>query len=358
VKTRRQLQEFLNGLSTDLGLPGAVLSHRTGSAGPVSAAAGWSDIEAAEPMRTWHRLLGASIGKSFVGALCVKLSQAGVLGLDDKIGKWVGDRSWFGGLPGAQDITLKMLLNHSSGLQDHVYQPGYLEKRTRPEDPDWIVPHDDKIALVSGIPGRFAPGTGFNYTDTEYLIAGLIIERATGRVYYDLLRETLLEPFGLEFTSPSDRRRLTGLAAGYMSDNDPFRRSGMPNKVMQDGALLYHPGNEWTGGGVITNPQDLVVWAQRLFSGAVLGPEGTRQIMDAAIPEPLELPWRRYGLGAMEFEATGRLLYGHWGNMPGYSGLMCYAPTEDLAFALQVNTTVFNIHKAQDEIYAFLTGAG
>jgi len=357
VKTRQQLHEFLVALQVELGLTGAVLSHVAGSARPVSAAVGWADVETAEPMRTWHRLLGASIGKSFVGALCVKLSQSSVLGLDDKIGQWVGERPWFTGLPGAEDITLTMLLNHSSGLQDHIYQPGYLEMRTRPDDLDWMAPHDDKIALVSGIPGRFAPGTGFNYTDTEYLIAGLIIERATGRAYYDLLRETFLEPLDLEFTSPSDRRRLTGLAAGYMVENDPFQRSGMANKVMRDGVLLYHPGNEWTGGGVVSNPQDLVVWAQRLYSGAVLGAEGTQAIMDAAIPEPLDLPWRRYGLGAMEFESGGRLLYGHWGGMPGYSGLMCYAPTEDLAFALQVNATSFNVRKAQDEIYAFLAGA-
>lgn len=356
MKQSQDLRDFLSALRVQFGAPGAILAYCAGSERPVVAAAGLADVEAAEPMKRWNRLLGASIGKSFVGALCVKLHQAGVLGLDDKISRWVGERSWFPGLPGADEITLTMLLNHSSGLQDHIYQPGYLEQRTRADDPDWMAPHDDKIALVSGKPGRFAPGTGFNYTDTEYLIAGLIIERATGRVYYDLLRETFLEPLELEFTDPSDRRRLSGLAAGYMVDKDPFATSGMTNKVMRDGVLLYHPGNEWTGGGLVSNPQDLAVWAQRLFCGALLGEEAARMIVESAIPQPLDLPWRRYGLGAMTFESHGRALYGHWGNMPGYSGLMCYAPTEDLSFALQVNATAFDARGAQDRIYGFLTG--
>jgi D-alanyl-D-alanine carboxypeptidase len=349
------LQSFLSALLVDLGAAGAILAYAAGSASPVTAAAGLADVEAGERMRPWRRLLGASIGKSFVAALCVKLSGDGPLRLDEPISRWVGNRSWFAGLPGAPEITLRMLLNHSSGLQDHVYQPGYLEKRTRADDPDWIFPHDDKIALVSGKPGKFAPGTGFNYTDTEYLIAGLIIEQASGRSYYDLLQETFLDPLQLEFTSPSDRRRLAGLSAGYMAKNDPFQRAGMPSKVMRDGELLYHPGNEWTGGGLITNPQDLVVWARQLFSGALLGEEATREILGSTIAEPLDLPWRRYGLGAMEFESNGRPLYGHWGNMPGYSGLMIYAPTEDLAFALQVNSTLFDARASQDSIYRFLT---
>lgn len=348
------LSGFLQELVQDFRLPGAVLAFASGDAAPVVAAAGWADVEAQIPIQPNDRLLGASIGKSFVAALVVSLSQSGVVALDEPMARWVGERSWFASLPNAAQLTLRHLLSHSAGLQDHVYQPGYLENRTRPDDPDWIFPNDDKVALISGLEPLFPPGGGFRYTDTAYVVAGLVIEAATGRAYYDLLIETFLKPLNLSLTGPSNSRRLPGLVPGYMVEKDPFVRSGLPHKVMQEGVLLYNPGSEWTGGGLISNPQDLVRWARALYSGALLGEAAAREIVQPVYPQPLEMSWRRYGLGAMTFETELGLLYGHWGNMPGYSGIMVYAPQQQIAFSLQANCTAFETKRAQETIHRFL----
>jgi D-alanyl-D-alanine carboxypeptidase len=350
------LQRLVDELVTELALPGAVLSVGGEGERPMTVAAGFADIEVKTPMSPQNRLLGASIGKSFVAALCVRLAELGVLDLDAPVSRWVGSQPWFPGLANAPLLTVRRLLSHSAGIEDHVYQPGYLERRTRADDPDWIFPHEDKVALVSGRPALFAPGQGFRYTDTAYIIAGLVLDAAAGRPYYEMLQELFLRPLGLTLTAPSDRRVLEGLAAGYMSENDPFARSGMPRKVMEGGALRYNPGVEWTGGGLVTNPRDLVLWANALYSGRLLGEAGLRQVLTPGFDGPLTSAWTHYGLGAMIFEGDGGVLYGHWGNMPGYSGLMAYSPDLKVAFALQANCTVFPTKSAQDRIFASLRG--
>jgi D-alanyl-D-alanine carboxypeptidase len=216
------------------------------------AAAGWADLEAGTPMTPRARMPSASIGKTYVAAAAVALAREGVLDLDAPVSRWIGDRPWFARLPNRDAITLRHLLTHSAGLADHVHRERFaadLARRWR--EPDNPFPPEALVAYVLDLPPLFEAGTGWAYSDTGYILAGLVIEAATGRGWYEEITTRFLAPLDLTLTSPSDRRRLAGLVAGYTTTDNPF---GFPAKsVDAAGALAWHPGIEWTGGGWVNN---------------------------------------------------------------------------------------------------------
>jgi D-alanyl-D-alanine carboxypeptidase len=107
------------------------------------------------------------------------------------------------------------------------------------------------------------PGKGWSYSDTGYLLLGLIIEKATGKDFYEVVYHYFINPLRLENTSPSDRIDLEGLASGYLAPDNDF---GLPAKTTHTpGILMWHPGIEWTGGGFISNSQDLAKWFKLPF---------------------------------------------------------------------------------------------
>ena len=113
----------------------------------------------------------------------------------------------------------------------------------------------------------FPAGEGFAYGDTSYVLAGLAIERATGRSPFDQIEERFLEPQELRGIVPARTRRIPGLAAGYQLPVNPFL---LPAKTLEDGALRLPPMIESTAGGLAATPRDLVRWAAALFEGRAL----------------------------------------------------------------------------------------
>ena len=229
-----------------------------------------------------------------------------------------------------------MLLNHSSGIPDHIYTAGFVSAILRKRyfgDPRVPFSPEELIAIVLGRVPRFPAGGGFQYTDTGYILLGLTIERATGRNYYDLLRERILSPLQLVLTVPADRLAIPGLASGYHRWLSPI-----PNKVTDEkGALLFHPQTEWTGGGLATNPLDLVSWAQRLYEGRAFKWDYLEWLRGSRNP----IHGKRataYGVGLFVYPTPFGEAYGHTGWFPGYTGSMLYFPASQLAVAFQTNT--------------------
>ncbi len=329
---------FRAGLETIVareGLPGAVAAFWMGDCPVTVASAGFADVERRVPMGPDARFLSGSIGKSFVAALVLDLVHDGRLSLDDKIEKWLGTAPWFERLPNAHDVTVRMLLNHGSGIPDYVFSPRFVWAAVRKRyfgDPFVPFSPEQVIDLVLDRAPLFPAGQGYKYSDTGYILLGLVIERATGRRYYDLLRERILGPLGLELTSPADRIDIPGLASGYHR-----RMSPLPSKVAESGVLRFHPGTEWTGGGLATNPRDLAVWARTLYEGRAFD-WPYLALLDSS-PNPLHSKVARaYGIGFFVFATRHGAAYGHSGWFPGYRGSMLYFPTAHLAMAFQTNT--------------------
>ena len=287
-------------------------------------------------MTSTSRMLAASIGKSFVAATAALLADEDTLDLDAPIARWLGDRPWFGELPNREEITLRHLLTHRSGLPDHVHLEAFAEAvAQRWEESGNPFPPDALVQFVLGHTALFEPGDGWAYSDTGYILVGLIIEQATGRDYYELIRERFLTPLGLQDTSPSNSRHLPRLVAGYSSDN-PF---GWPAKsTVSDGTLAWHPGMEWTGGGLVSTSEDLAQWGAALFGGKALPEAALEQMLSADPVEPAQ-PDVRYGLGVAVYQKSRfGPVYGHGGWIPGYVSSLRYYADHGVAIAFQINT--------------------
>jgi D-alanyl-D-alanine carboxypeptidase len=327
-------QARLEALGRESGAPPGMVAAFALPEGRVGAAAtGWADREAEAPMTTETRSMSGSIGKTFVAAVTLGLVQEGALELDAKIETWVGDEPWFSRVPNAKDITLRMLLKHGSGIPDHVESWGHRRsvfwKLVTGDGASGFTPLENLEFVLDREP-HFPAGEGYAYTDTGYILLGLIIERVTGRRYYDLLQERILDPLQLERTSPSDQLRIPGLATGYFQPI-PFLP---PMRTLEDGVFRFNPASEWTGGGLATNPQDLVRWAKALFEGRAL----RGRYLDELVAEPNRKD-ADHGVGLSVFIYETRLgrALGHGGWFPGYTAKMLYFPKHRIAVALQCN---------------------
>lgn len=302
-----------------------------------SAAAGWADVERKEAMTVESRMLAASIGKTFVAATLVSLAREKAIDLDAPVADWLGQNSWFERLPNHRSMTLRHLLRHTSGLPDHVYLPAFIETVSR----QWSAPGnpftpDVLVSFVLDAEPLFPPGESWAYSDTGYVLIGLVIEAITDRACYDEIADRFLEPLGLKATTPSSLRTLPGLATGYVAADNPF---GLPPKTTdQNGVMVWHPGMEWTGGGLISTSRDLAHWGDALFRGHALPDEDLNTMLES-VPIGADTPGMHYGLG-IAIRQSGPLspVYGHGGWIPGYSSSLRHYAGSGITVAFQVNS--------------------
>ncbi len=301
-----------------------------------SAVTGFADVEAQTRMTPATRFLAGSVGKSLHAALAVELASEGVVDLDAPISRWLGREPWFARLPNARDLTLRLLLSHQSGLIDHVHSFAFLvrELKLRMFENDELIPTEELIGIALDREPKFRAGAGFAYGDTNYLIAGLVIQRATGRSPFDQIEDRFLRPLGLAGITPARSRRIARLAAGYQLPVNPLL---LPPKMIDAGRLRIHPMLEGTAGGFAATPRDLVRWVKALFEPrgvpAQVGEEMTRHSVACG-------DGRRYGLGLFRYETPLGPAWGHGGYFPGYRSGLIYSPDAKIAVAVQTNRDV------------------
>ena len=336
----KRFQAGLDAICMKHRLPGITAAYALPDDSVAAFASGMADKENSAKMTVDTRMPAGSVGKTFVAATAIGLAQDGKLSLDDKIQKWLGEQSWFSDLPNAQEITIRHLLMHRSGLVDHIYEPAWIDKarqmvKNLDNDPDAYFKPVELVQFVLKRKPLFPAGQGFKYTDTGYILLGMIIERAGGASYYNQVRQRFLNPLKLTLTEPADHRDITNLAAGYLSVQNPF---GLPPKITADGKLRYNPASEWTGGGLVSNPQDLARWAKALYEGRALGKPYMNDLI-AGDPKDKDKP-KRYGLGVYVTQSNLGISYGHGGWCVGYLSHVAYYPAQRVAVAVQVNTDV------------------
>jgi len=332
-------QAELDSIRAENGFPGATAAFILPDGRSASVATGVADREANIPMRPDALMLAGSVGKSFVAAVALALVGEGRLNLDAKVATWLGEAAWFPRLPNAEDVTLRMLLNHTSGIPEHYTTDGFARlvsnslDSTNPQ-PEECPPPEALVANILDIAPLFPCGEDFSYADTNYLLVGLIIQKVTGLSYNEELRRRFLVPLGLVQTVPADRRRIPGLVPGYLAADNLFN---LPEKSLVESVLVLHPGLEWTGGGLASNPRDLVRWAKVLYEGKVLAGSYLEDLLAGGKLVELSGQSVRYGLGVMIQETALGPSYGHGGWFPGYHTIFAYYPKYRIAVAIQVN---------------------
>ncbi len=335
TSTEKRACAILDRAMVGRGLPGLTVAYARADGGVIEFALGDSAGDGA-PIQPRAKFLSGSIGKTFVAALAIDLHERGVLDLDAPIKNLLGSEYWYRKLPNADTVTLRQLLNHSGGMPTHVEDPAFqkaIDDRIH-GCPECLFTALEAIKFVEGKQPLFAAGQGWAYSETGYLIVGMVIEKATGARYYDLLRERILAPLGLHDTIPSDRNGLPGLVSGRILESENYF-SLSPRVSERGGRLQYNPGLEWTGGGLAASSSDLARWARLLYGGRAL-PEP--YLHDLFTSVSTNEPHVRYGLGV---DIRGRGVdasYGHTGAIPGYSSGVRYFPATDVAVAVQTNS--------------------
>lgn len=316
-------------------LPGltAAVERRDGSIVEFASGRSAGDHRRIEPNA---KFLSGSIGKTFVAALAMELYSRKVLDLDAPLTGLLGSEPWFRALPNSCCVTLRELLTQSSGWLDHVEDIQAFRTAVSGRVQACAncgFPVLESIGFLVGTRPLFPPGRGYHYSDTNYLVAGLAIEKATGRGYYELLRELILSPLHLTEIVPSNQNVIPGLVSGRIAPHTNYFGLNAAS-TMRDGRLLYNPGLEWTGGGLAASSADLARWATALYSGRAL-PEPYLHELFASVATGQ--PFLRYGLGVYIRGRGADVEYGHRGSIPGYRSIMRYSPARHLAVVVQFN---------------------
>ena len=314
--------------------PGATVGVALANGESFGLAVGYSDRDAKLPMRANDRMLAGSTGKTFAAAVALQLVNEGKIDLNAKVSKYLGGEKWFPRLPNANDITVRQLMNHTSGLVRYEFKDQFTKDLTANPSKSWNP--EELIAYLLDEKPPFEAGKGWDYSDTNYIVLGMIIERVTGRNFYDEAIRRLIKPHKLRDTIPQDRRTLKGVVQGYAGPNNPF---GGKDAMIADGKFAINPQFEWTGGGWATTSEDLARWAKIMYEGKAFDASLLPQMLDG-VSAPMLGRDAKYGLGVIIRNTPIGTAYGHSGFFPGYMTEMMYFPDHRVAVAVQVNTSV------------------
>jgi D-alanyl-D-alanine carboxypeptidase len=291
----------------ETGVSGAIVVA-DGPGGRVEAAAGVADVTTGEALTPGHRFRIGSVTKIFVAALVLRLVEDGMLELDGEAA------------PFAEDITIRQLLNHTSGLDDFVGDPIAFFEPYR-EDPGhrWKLEARDELGLVLEQPRLFEPGTGWAYHGSNYVVLRLLVEEATGSSLRDALRERIFEPLSLDRTDLVEGPLRDDCARGYLPPDNPILPGGPGLVDVTEIDVPFHRA----GGGIVSTAGEVATLLRAVLGGELLPEELRAEMLDAVVSDWAETD--RYGLGIGEITALmGRKrspcgpAWGHLGFSLGY----------------------------------------
>lgn len=331
---KKEIQQKLDEWHKAGSFPGATVGVVLPNGKSFGLAVGYSDRESKRPMRPDDRMLAGSTGKTFAAATALQLVAEGKLDLDDRIEKYLGKEPWFDKLPNARQITIRQLMNHTSGLVRYEFKKEFTDFLT--SNPYKVWTPEERLAYLFGEKAPFEAGKGWDYSDTNYIVLGMIIERVTGKRFYDEARRRVVNPLGLSDTIAQEGPVMKGVVQGYAGEANPF---GGKDAMIENGKFIVNPQLEWTGGGWASTSVDLARWAKMYFEGKAFPASLLPQVLDG-VSAPMLGRDAKYGLCAIIRNTPAGVTYGHSGFFPGYMTEMMYFPETKIAVAVQVNTSV------------------
>jgi D-alanyl-D-alanine carboxypeptidase len=258
-----------------VGAPGAIVYVRTPT-GVRAGTAGFADVADHIAMRASDRYRIASLTKTFVAVVILQLEAEGRLDIDDPVDKWLP-----GLVPNGTAITLRELLNHTSGLFGYTEDPAFTAALLAAPLRTWTPP--ELLAYAFAHPPLFAPGTNWHYSNTNYIVLGLVAEAVAHKPLGEQLQERIFTPLGLTSTSfPITIEIDATFVHGYVSFN------GSP---LIDVTAALSPSYAWAAGAIVSNVRDVTTFYRALLTG---------KLLPAAQLKEMEVPATNagtYGLG-------------------------------------------------------------
>ena len=332
VNLKAGLQITLDKIADHKEIPGVTFSVFIKGIKKIDLASGYSDVENKIKMKHGDIMFSGSIGKTYAAAVIFQLVEEGEISFNDPVLKFFKKEKWLRKVPNIKKVTIIMLLNQTTGIPRYAFHPSVWEEIKN--NPDKVWSGKDRLEKVFNMKSLHEAGKGWAYSDTNYIILGMVIEKVTGNNYYTEMKKRCLSPFEHINTSPADKRKLKGLVTGYCM----VKELGLPDKVGGNNVFPFNPQMEWTGGGVVTNTSDLVKWCRQFHSGEIFSAELLEQIHKPAFPQTDLSDNALYGFATIIWKDKFGISYGHTGFFPGYVSIMQYYPDRDTSFALQINT--------------------
>ncbi|TQF01574.1 beta-lactamase family protein [Kitasatospora acidiphila] len=299
------VQRSVNGLVRDDGVPAALaaVTGRDGRSRDYTAGVGDLATGARVPRDGQVRI--GSTTKAFTATVMLQLVGEGQVGLDRPVDSYLPGLLRGDGIDGRR-ITVRQLLQHTSGLPDYLDQGAVLADLRRYYEPRDLL--DQALARKA----EFAPGTAWNYSNTNYIVAGLIIEKVTGRPLGEEITERVIDRIGLRHTyvpAPGELTLRAPHPEGYLREtaDGPWRD-----------VTELDPSFGWAAGELVSTDSDINRFFSALLSGKLLAPAELAQ-MRTTVPADKLGAGTRYGLGVMSVPLScGGVYWGHGGDIPGY----------------------------------------
>lgn len=307
---KSQLQKDLNAIvDSPAGPPGIAMLIDRGRHMEFFSA-GTADVGSGRPPTPFEAFRIASVAKGLNAYLAAKLVGSGALSLDTTLQERIP-----GVLPAAEEVTLRQLLQHTSGLPDYIRAPAFV-KGFLAEPAAYLSP-TQLTGFVRDEPLEFAPGSRYHYSDTDNVAAGLIEEEASGLTYDQLLQRRVFGPLKMRGSSlPSTVKMPRPFMHGYDIE---------PSKKPEDVSELINPAGAWASGGIVSTPLDLARFARR-YVPTVLATstvEGPFYVGSSSPPGPGK---NFAGLGLFRYRTGCGTVYGHTGSFPGYRIFVAASP--------------------------------
>ncbi len=347
-----RLQKVLHDYAAKYRLPGASVTITWSDGRSWTGVTGYADVQAHRPVTPATVFAIASMSKTFTAALILGLVDDGKLSLDTKVATLLpAVRLGKPGTPIPSGITVRMLLDHTSGLADFFFGPGIDAALNGARGATWTA---ERALTHVGKPVG-PPGRSWHYSNTNYLLLGLIAEKVGGAPFARLIRQRLFAPLGLTAASIQGFEAARGpLAMGYYyrsasATARPILLADASRTIVPFTSVVTAAGS---AGDVAATSGDLAAWARALYGGRVLRPETLAlAVADWKVTKAYR-PSVPYGLGVQVTLIGGHRAYGHSGRFIGVRGELRYLPADGLAIALLANQNGVDIRPLTAKLVA------
>lgn len=316
--TVRKLDAAITKVMEQTGMPGLNIGLWIPGRGVYEKSFGVADRQTGTPMKSDLYTRIGSVTKTFTVTGVLQLVDQGKVGLDDPISRYVS------GVPGGDSITVRQLADMRSGLFDYTKDEKWLAGLRA--DPHRAYTPRQLVDVGFGHPANFEPGAKWEYSNTNTVLLGMLVEKVSGQGLADYLREHVFAPLKLNDTSlPDDGAMPDPHAHGYTDFT--------PKGTVAD-ATNWNPSWAWAAGGVVSDLDDLHTWAPALADGRLLTPRTQAERL-RTLPVGV-VPGASYGLGILDFNGW----LGHNGELPGYETIAAQLPAEKATLVVLVNSDI------------------
>ncbi|MFQ5556181.1 MAG: serine hydrolase domain-containing protein [Acidimicrobiales bacterium] len=344
------------------GVPGAAVAVVLADDEVIEVARGVADLRSGQPLSSEDYFRTGSTTKPLTAAVVLQLAEEGRLALDEPVTSYLGE-GWSLGYEYEPELTVRNLLDHTSGYAEFAADPGFFgaasERLDRAFEPA-------EILAWAADRGPVAPvGSEYSYTTVGHVAIGLVIESVTGNAAAGVMRDRLFDPVGAGdiyltplFSPPEpvvtgyvggEVKAQLSLLAGFAEYTDAAAVDGYYDVSVVPQQALRSAG--WTGGGLESQVDDLAIVFASLFDGTALSADSVTEMLTTTVDET-------YGLSVGLSRVGEHEVYSHGGGVPGFRSIVAYVPELDVAVAISANLVpiVPDIDELLADIVALLTG--